>query len=67
MKEMNMKKEINELVFSNFKRSTVDSYEDVLLHPESEYREEELNCLIDQVYREGFSDGLRFMEWLNQY
>lgn len=64
MKGMNMKKEINDFVFSNYKRSTIDSYEDVLMHPESEYREAELDFLVEQVYREGFSDGVKFMEWL---
>lgn len=61
-----MEKKINEFVFSNFKRTTIDSYEDVLLHPESEYREEELDTLVQQVYREGFCDGISFMGWLNQ-
>lgn len=61
-----LEKKINEFVFDKYNGLIKDSYDDVLHHPESEYREEELDALIDQVYRTGFRDGIKFMEWLSR-
>ena len=62
-----VKKVINDYMLDNFSRAVQASYEDVLLHPESETRDEELQLLLDQVYKEGFREGMQFLEWLIQY
>lgn len=57
-------KKINEFRLDNYCGAVQDAYNDVLNHPESEYREEELDCLVDLVYREGFKDAMIFLNWL---
>lgn len=61
-----MEKKINEYVFDNFPNRIEDLFQDIVIHPESEYREEEALLLVNLVYSEGFKDGLKFMEWLNK-
>ena len=61
-----LNKVINDYMLDNFSRAIQSSYEDVLMHPESETREEEIQCLIDQVYKVGFREGMQFLEWLIQ-
>ena len=60
-----LEKNINKYMFDNYSGAVESSFDDVLTHPESEYREEELKLLVDQVYKAGFHDGLNFMEWLS--
>ena len=62
-----LKKTINEYMVNNFSLAVQSSYEDVLMHPESETREEEIQMLVDQVYKAGFREGMQFLEWLIQY
>ena len=62
-----IKKSINEYMVNNFSGAVQSSFEDVLMHPESETRDEELQLLVDQVYKEGFREGMQFLEWLIQY
>ena len=60
-----MEKKINEYLFDNFPDRIDDLFQDMVAHPESECREEETLLLVNLVYFEGFKDGLKFMEWLN--
>lgn len=60
-----MEKKINEYLFDNFPDRIDDLFQDIVAHPESECREEETSLLVNLVYFEGFKDGLKFMEWLN--
>lgn len=60
-----LEKKINSYMFDKFPNKIIDAYRDVVEHPESEFREEETSLLVNLVYYEGFKDGLRFMEWLN--
>ena len=55
-----LEKKINEFRLNHYRGVVQDAYDDVLNHPESEYREEELDCLVDLVYREAFLDCMRF-------
>lgn len=61
-----LEKKINEFRLDNYRGVIQDAHDDVLNHPESEYREKELECLVDLVYREGFNDALIFLNWLCQ-
>ena len=61
-----LEKKINEFRVDYYRGVIQDAYDDVLNHPESEYREEELDCLVDLVYREGFKDALIFLNFLCQ-
>lgn len=60
-----LEKEINKLIFDHYGSAVEDAFEDVLHHPNSEYREKELSLLVDLVYRSGFKDGLQLSSWLN--
>ena len=60
-----LEKKYNEFRLDIFPGNIQDAYDDVISHPDSEYREEEITLLVNLVYFEGFRDGLRFMEWLN--
>lgn len=60
-----LEKKINSFMLDEFSNEIQDIYQDLLTHPDSEYREDELDYLVDKIYKEGFSDGIKFMEWLN--
>ena len=60
-----LQKNINDFMFDNFSGLIEDKFEDIVKFPEDDFREQNLRELIDLVYKSGFKDGLRLIEWLN--